>query len=180
MESVIIQSMSYSPSWGLTTDIQNSQLLHRASTLKVFACANTFYSKVNSNYEYVDIDNGGWANNSNLLVNILPSKTTDIQLQYFVSTPQYYPQFTASALHHMTVGVKQRMLKGKMNLSVLLTDVFNTYKWDIYSYNRIFDLTNVSRNKSRMLWLGISYNLNSFKPVKKVQKQELDRSKIKL
>ena len=71
------------------------------------------------------------------------------------------------------------MLKGSMTVSLLMTDVFNTAKWEVSSFNNVFDLTNISRNKSRMLWLGISYNFNSFKQ-KSAKKAESDRSLIKL
>lgn len=56
----------------------------------------------------------------------------------------------------MTVGAKQKLMKGAMTVSALLTDVFNTAKWEVSSRNNIFNLTNISHNKSRMLWLGVS------------------------
>ena len=80
----------------------------------------------------------------------------------------------------MNIGVKKRLLKGAMSISLLLTDVFNTYKWEVHSYNKVFDLTNISTRKSRMLWLGITYNINSFKQKKSQGKSENDRSLIKL
>jgi hypothetical protein len=88
----------------------------------------------------------------------------------------------------MNVGVKQKFLKGAMSVSVLLTDVFNTYKWQVESRNKwqvesrnsIFELTNISTRKSRMLWLGLSYNFNSFKQRKAESKADSDRSLIKL
>ena len=79
----------------------------------------------------------------------------------------------------MNLGVRHRMMKGAMSLSILLTDVFNTAKWEVSSQNNIFDLTNISRSKSQMLWLGVSYNFNSFKQ-KSSQKKEVDRSLIRL
>lgn len=79
----------------------------------------------------------------------------------------------------MNLGVRHRMMKGAMTLSILLTDVFNTAKWEVSSQNNIFDLTNISRSKSQMLWLGVSYNFNSFKQ-KSSQKKEVDRSLIRL
>ena len=79
----------------------------------------------------------------------------------------------------MNIGIKQRLLKGAMTVSVLLTDVFNTAKWEVWSYNNLFNLTNSSKNKSRMLWLGASYNFNSFKQ-KGEKKSEMDRSLIRL
>ena len=80
----------------------------------------------------------------------------------------------------MNLGFKQKLMKGSMTVSVLLTDVFKTAKWEVSSHNNIFDLTNISHNKSRMLWLGISYNFNSFKQKGGQKKADNDRSLIKL
>ena len=142
--------------------------------------ANTYYVDTKGRFEGAEIDNRGWSNNSNILFDFAPGKTTDIQLQYFLTTPQYYPQLTTSLTHYMNIGVKQRLLKGAMSISLLLTDVFNTYKWEVHSYNKVFDLTNLSTRKSRMLWLGVTYNINSFKQKKAQTKSEDDRSLIKL
>ena len=109
----------------------------------------------------------------------MPRKGSDIQVQYFVTTPQYFPQLTTSLTHQMNIGFKQRLLKGAMTASVLVTDVFNTAEWKLQSNNNIFDLRNSSKNKSRMLWLGLSYNFNSFKQ-KGDKKTEMDRSLIRL
>lgn len=141
--------------------------------------ANTYYVTTEGVFEGAHIDNRGWTNNSHFLLNFAPWNGGDIQLQYFVTTPQYYPQLTTSLTHQMNIGIKQRLLKGAMTVSVLLTDVFNTAKWEVWSHNNLFDLKNNSKNKSRMLWLGVSYNFNSFKQ-RGGQKSENDRSLIRL
>ena len=147
--------------------------------MNVSLAANTYYVFTSGEYEGAEISNKGVTNNSNVLFDFLPWKGGDIQCQYFVSTPQYFPQLTTSLTHQMNVGFKQRFLKGAMTVSILLTDVFKTAKWEVSSHNNIFDLTNISRNKSRMLWFGFSYNFNSFKQ-KAAQKTESDRSLIRL
>ena len=157
-------------------------------SLKVMPCkwmratlgANTFYTDTKGRFDGAQIDNRGWSNNSNLSLDFMPGKTTDIQLQYFLTTPQYFPQLTTALTHHMNAGVKQRFFKGAMTVSVLLTDVFNTHKWEVRSDNALFDLTNISHHNSRILWLGISYNFNSFKQKKDTAKKENDRSLIRL
>ena len=110
--------------------------------------SNTFYVKTCGQFEkadydfnMIDIDNKGWSNNSNIMLDLIPRKSTNIQLQYFIMTPQYYPQLTTSFTHKMNVGLKQKLMKGAMTLSLLVTDVFNTYTWEVHSYNRIYDLT---------------------------------------
>ena len=148
--------------------------------------SNTFYVKTcgqlkESDYDFniIDIDNEGWSNSSNIMLDFIPRKTTSLQVQYFIMTPQYYPQLTTSFTHKMNVGVKQKLLKGALTLSMLVTDVFDTYKWEVHSFNRLYDLTNTSKQKSRMLWLGISYNFNSYKQNKAEKSGDSERNLIK-
>ena len=143
--------------------------------------SNTFYSASRGTFRGTDIRNQGWTNNSNIGLTIRPFNGTEIQAQYFVTTPQYFPQFTTRTIHYGNVGVKQSFLKNALTLSALLTDVFNSRRWDVHSDNPVFTLLNNSKNRSRMFWLGITWNFHSFKPAKGAQKnQEEDRSIIRL
>jgi hypothetical protein len=58
--------------------------------------------------------------------------------------------------------------------------VFTTRRWDISSDNPVYTLTNTSRNRSRVLWLGLTWNFHSYKPLGGTKKQEEDRSVIRL
>ena len=143
--------------------------------------SNTFFSASRGTFKGTDIRNQGWTNNSNIGLTIRPFNRTEIQAQYFVTTPQYFPQFTTRTIHYGNVGVKQTFLKNTLTVSALLTDIFNTRRWDVHSDNPVFTLLNNSKNLSRMLWMGISWNFHSFKPAKGAQKnQEEDRSLIRL
>ena len=150
-----------------------------AKWFNLSVASNTWYVSTVGEYRGAEISNAGLTNNSNIMLDFLPWKGADIQCQYFVTTPQYFPQLTTALTHQMNMGMKQRLLKGSLTLSILLTDVFKTAVWEVYSNNNIFDLRNISRNKSQMLWLGLSYNFNSFKQ-KAGQKAESDRALIRL
>lgn len=163
----------------LKTGMEISLKVVPAQWMNISVGTNTYYATTHGTYEGADIANAGWTNNSNLMLDFMPWKGGDIQMQYFVTTPQYHPQLTTSLTHQMSIGIRQRFLKGALVVSALLTDVFNTAKWEVWSRNNLFDLTNMSRNKSRMLWLGVSYNFNSFKQ-KSDKKSETDRSLIRL
>ena len=163
----------------LKTGMEISLKVVPAQWMNISVGTNTYYATTHGTYEGADIANAGWTNNSNLMLDFMPWKGGDIQMQYFVTTPQYHPQLTTSLTHQMNIGIRQRFLKGALVVSALLTDVFNTAKWEVWSRNNLFDLTNMSRNKSRMLWLGVSYNFNSFKQ-KSDKKSETDRSLIRL
>ena len=163
----------------MKSGIDLSMRIDPARWLNISLSANTYYVSTEGEYKGAEISNSGISNNSNIMLDFLPWRGGNIQCQYFVTTPQYFPQLTTALTHQMNLGVRHKLMKGAMTVSALLTDVFNTAKWEVSSQNNIFDLTNISRNKSRMLWLGISYNFNSFKQ-KSTQKKEVDRSLIRL
>lgn len=124
---------------------------------------DAFHTDIRGEFADIDIDNDGWACNGNIIVDFLPGKYTDFQVQYFLSTPQYYPQFTTAFNHYLNAGFKYSFCKGALTLSTQVTDILGTSKWEIHSDNRIFSLDNISRNKSRMVWVGIELNFNSYK-----------------
>ena len=149
--------------------------------LTVDLASNTFYTESRGSFKGAVIRNQGWTNNSNAGLTIRPFSSTEIQAQYFVTTPQFFPQFTTRTIHYGNIGVKQYFLKNSLSVSALMTDVFNSRRWDVHSDNPIFTLVNNSKNRSRMFWLGVSWNFHSFKPAKGGQKQqEEDRSVIRI
>ena len=141
--------------------------------------ANTYHVSTKGKYEGADIANNGWTNNSTFMLDILPWKGGNAQIQYFVTTPEYFPQLTSELTHQMNIGFQQQLMKGALTVSMLFTDVLDTDAWEVSSDNNLFRLKNYSNNKGHMLWLGVSYNFNKFKG-KSVQKTEMDRSLIKL
>ena len=140
---------------------------------------NTYYLRSVGNIGEWDISNSGWVNNSNLRLDFRPIKGMNIHLQYFLNTPQYYPQFTTRLSHYMNIGISQKFLKGALTVSAQLTDVFNTRKWEIYSDNRYYQLDNMLHGKSRMFWLGVSYNFNAYKKAGAGKVEGEDRTKIR-
>ena len=140
---------------------------------------NTYYLRSAGNIGEWDISNSGWVNNSNLRLDFRPIKGMNINLQYFVNTPQYYPQFTTRLSHYLNIGISQKFLKGSLTVSAQLTDVFNTRKWEIFADNQFYQLDNMLHGKSRMFWLGVSYNFNAYKKSGAGKVEGEDRSKIR-
>ena len=163
------------------TGIEHNIRYSPARWLTVDVASNTFYTASRGSFKGAEIRNHGWTNNSNVGLTIRPFSSTEIQTQYFVTTPQYFPQFTTRTIHYGNVSLKQYFLKNSLTVSALLTDVFGTRRWDVHSENPVFTLVNNSKNRSRMFWLGITWNFHSFKPAKGGGKtQEEDRSVIRL
>ena len=162
----------------LRTGLDLQLTLHPAKWVDIDLNTNTYYVNANGKYEKLDLSNKGWVNSSLVELNFKPVKGMNIQVQYSFTTPEYYPQFTIPFSHVMNIGIRQSFLKGSLTVSALLTDVFNTNNWAVLSDNNVYILRNDSHNKSRMLWLGIRYNFNSYKGSKPMKRTEEDRSKV--
>lgn len=161
--------------------IDHNVRLTLLSWLTTDLSSNTFYTSTRGNYIGANVDNNGWSNNSNVSLTFRLLKGMTLQAQYFVETPIYYPQFTTSTVNYCNLSLRQSFLKGALTATALLTDVFNTRHWDIHSNNNVYNLFNNSKNKSRMLWFGLTYNFNSFKPIgKKQSHSEEHRSRFHL
>ena len=164
----------------LKTGIEHNIVWSISRWLSIDLGTNVFFTKSYADWQGTKIRNHGWSANGNTSMNIKPRKGMNIQLQYFLTTPQYFPQFTTKTDHSCNIGVRQQLPKMGINLSVLLTDAFNTRRWDISSDNPVYSLVNTSRNRSRIFWLGISWNFHSYKQLGGQKKQEEDRSIIRL
>ena len=164
----------------LNTGVEHNIRWSAQRWLGVDVGCNVFYTKSRGTSQGVTFRNDGWTCNNNASLNIMPMQGMTIQAQYFVTTPQYFPQFTTKTIHYCNLGIRQQLPKKGLTFSALLTDVFSTRRWDISSDNPVYTLVNNSKNRSRIFWLGISWNFQSYKPVNGMKKQEEDRSVIKL
>ena len=100
-----------------------------------------------------------------------PDAKTEMTLLLNYNSPIALPQFDLSEIFFADFGIKRNFLSNKLAVSLTLTDIFNTRKWMIQSDNTNFKLQNDSKTNSRILWLGLTYNINSFK-LTKPQKNE--------
>jgi hypothetical protein len=92
------------------------------------------------------------------------------------------PQFDLNEIYYTDVSIKHAFCENKLSVSLMLSDLFNTRKWEISSDNPVYKLVNLNKIESRILWIGITYNFNSFKLIKtqKTDNQEMDNNIIKL
>lgn len=79
----------------------------------------------------------------------------------------------------MDISISQTFLKGALAVSARLTDVFNTRQWEVFSDTDYYRMSNLLHGKSRMVWLGISYNFNGYRKTGAAKPDSDDRSKIK-
>lgn len=124
---------------------------------------SVFYTKSTGNYNEIDLSVNNFAWTGNIKTTIRPDQKTDIQIFLNYNSPVALPQFNLSEIYYADIALKRNFLRNKLAVSLSLTDVFNTRKWIVQSDNSVFKLYNSSKNDTRIFWIGITYNINSFK-----------------
>jgi hypothetical protein len=142
--------------------------------------SNAFYSDSRYRIDGVEERNSGWAGLGNMALTARPIKGMEMEARYFYHSRQPYPQFRASGYSYLDLGVRQNFAKNRLTASLMLSDVFNTREWDIQSHNPVYTLRNSSKDQTRILWIGLTYRINSYKPTPRRQSEETDRSVIRL
>lgn len=122
-----------------------------------------FYAVSNGDYFGADLNSEGFAWTGNIKFVVKPDPRTDVQLFVNYNSPVELPQFRLQEIYYADFGVKRSFFKNKLSVSITVTDIFNTRNWIISSDNHVYDLYNKSKSETRIVWLGLTFNLNSFK-----------------
>ncbi len=163
-QSILVMSYINSD-MDIKTGIEHNIRWNALRWLGIDLGSNIFYAKSRADWQGTSFSNQGWTANNSATLNMTPRKGMTIQAQYFVTSPQYFPQFATKTIHYCNLGIRQQLPKTGLTFSALLTDIFNTRRWDISSDNPVYTLVNTSKNRSRVLWFGISWNFHSRKSV---------------
>ncbi len=78
------------------------------------------------------------------------------------NSPRRTIQELDEARYFADASFKQDFLKKKLSMSLRLTDIFNTRKFDETVYGNDFTTISSRRHESRVLYLGIQYQINNF------------------
>ncbi len=141
-----------------------------------------YYTKTAGMYNEIDLRTSSFAWNGNLKLSIRPERKTEIQIVLNYASPRQLPQFDLDQIFYADIAVKRPFFKDRLTVSLALTDVLNTRNWIITSNNSVYQLNNNSHDQTRILWIGLSYNFNSYKIEKSSSKkgEEKDRKMIRL
>ena len=141
-----------------------------------------FHSQTTGQYNEMDLNTNGFAWTGSLKITVKPEKYTEIQTFFNYNSPVTLPQFKLGQIYYLDLSVKRTFLQNKLTASLTVTDVFNTSKWNIKSDNNIYRLRNNSKSETRILWIGLAYNFNAYKPNSRMQRSsgENDGNIIKL
>ncbi len=160
-------------------EISGKQKLGRSVTTALNS--NLYYGKTTGEVNGFDMRSNSLMFTGNLSLNYNLKKLGELTAQYFYTSSQTFPQFKSSPVHFCDLGYKKGLAKEKISLTITLSDLFNSKKWDIESNNHLYSLKNFSKGQSRVLWIGFSFNFNKMqisKPGKK--EEETDTGLIRL
>lgn len=95
-----------------------------------------------------------------------------MQVFFNYNAPQVMAQGKTEEMYFVDLAYKQDFFDGNLSLTVRVSDLFNTMKWNNMTYGSNFDFSNYRKNDSRNVYVGLTYTFNSFK--KKPQKPSDD------
>jgi outer membrane receptor protein involved in Fe transport len=127
---------------------------------------SVFQTNSTGQYNEIDLRTNNLAWTGNIKTTIKPEKKTEIQVFMNYNSPIELPQFNLSKIYYADIAVKRTFFDNKFSVSLTLTDIFNTRNWEIQSDNSIYKLNNYSKSETRIFWIGLTYNFNSFKSTK--------------
>jgi outer membrane receptor protein involved in Fe transport len=132
---------------------------------------SVFHINSTGKYNEIDLSTNNVAWSANIKTLYKPDAKTELTVLLNYNSPIALPQFNLASIYYADIGIRRNLLSNKLAMSLTMTDIFNTRKWIILSDNSMFKLHNDSKTDSRILWLGVTYNFNSYKSVKS-QKNE--------
>lgn len=93
-------------------------------------------------------------------------KTLSLQISSTYNSPVVRPQGKTDAIYFTDVALKKDFMNGDLSVNLRLSDIFNTRKYSSETYGNGFTLFNTGQRDSRILFLGITYNINNYKQPK--------------
>lgn len=121
-----------------------------------------------------------WNARMNLVVNPIPGSR--IQLNGYYASDVPLPLYHLKEMGWIDFSISHAMLKNRLTVNVLVSDLLKTRRWRISAENAVYTLKNKSDSRTRYLWIGLVWNINSFKaaPAKTPQDPDPDRTLIKV
>lgn len=106
-------------------------------------------------------DRFSWSARLNLA--FTPWKNGSLQLIGNYESPRRSVQEYDKERYFADISIRQDLLNNKLAVSLRLTDIFNTRSWDEIVYGNGFTIDQRRTFESRVLYLGIQYQINNFK-----------------
>ncbi len=103
-------------------------------------------------------DNYSWTSKLNSSMNL--NKGLSIQISGNYRAPIVTPQGKMFAMYSADIAVKKDIIKDLLSMSVRLSDIFNTQRFDIETFGDNFYSRMQRKRESRILYFSVTYKIN--------------------
>lgn len=152
------QNLTSSQSYGLEL------ILAREATkwLRVNANASYFRYIINRVPEFSIEGTDDYTWNTRLSTQISTTKTTTLQISGNYSAPTIMAQGKMEAMYFADIAWRAELLDRKLSLSVRLSDIFNSRRFESESWGPGFNTKSLRKRDSRVFYVGVSYRINNY------------------
>lgn len=122
-----------------------------------------FRTQVNGQSGITTIASDDYSWNAKIISSLNLFEGASMQLFFNYNAPNVSGQGRTDEMYFMDLAYKQDFFDGNLSLSIRVSDLFNTMKWNMTTTGTNFDLSNYRKNDSRNVYVGLTYIFNSFK-----------------
>ncbi len=110
----------------------------------------------------MDIENDSYSYSARLVNNFNLPKGWNIQLNGYYRSPIIMLQGEMKEMYSADIGVRKNLLNNKATITLRVSDIFDTQKFEMYNYGDNFTMEFDRKRNSRMVYLGFSYRINEY------------------
>ena len=160
------QGVAYTTFENLNTGISYGAemvLSHRiADFWRANGTVSYFRRTVEGGNPQMQLRNDSYSWSARLMNNFTFSRGWTAQLSGFYRSPMVMIQGEMKAMYSADLAIRKTVLNNNGTITLRLSDVFNTQRFQMYNYGDNFTLDLERRRNSRMVFIGFSYRINDF------------------
>jgi iron complex outermembrane recepter protein len=155
----ITQSRNFSSSDNIGTEFTIRTFLGKQGN--IMWNVNGFFNKINASNIEGALQSSGYNWNTRLIGNYRFKTNTSAQLSAFYMSPVIRPQGTFQGMNGVDIGVRQELMKGKFNVSLNVTDIFDIREFRITNTTNLLAFEANRKRESRIATLTLQWKIGS-------------------
>ncbi len=121
-----------------------------------------FYRTVEGGDERMELRNESYSWSTRMVNNFTFPKGWSAQLTGYYRSPLVMIQGEMKEMYSADLAVRKNVLGNSGTVTLRVSDIFNTQRFQMYNYGDNFMLNSERRRTSRMLYVGFTYRINEF------------------
>jgi len=121
-----------------------------------------FYRTVEGGDERMELQNESYSWSTRMVNNFTFPKDWSAQLTGYYRSPMVMIQGEMKEMYSADLAVRKNVLGNSGTVTLRLSDIFNTQRFQMYNYGDNFIQDSERRRTSRMIYVGFTYRINQF------------------